>query len=300
MIYTVTLDPSMDYCTYIERLSSGKQHHAKSQSTVPNGEGIDVSRMLNRFNVESRVLGFIGGFTGDFIRVGLVSEGLSTDFVEIAGDTRINVKVIASDETEIIGVSPHITADDLEKLYGNLEQLTAGDTLVLAGRVPDALSTNVYQDIIQHLVSDEVKVIVDTLGQPLFDTLKEKPYLITINDKALADMFHTTLATTAEVVCYGRKLLQQGAQNIIVSLGANGALLLNETHGLKASISKETVLTTGTAMVSGFVAAEYMGKSLRDAFLYAVATDAAALFSDESCTWDEVETWLEDVESVDL
>ena len=178
MIYTLTLNPSIDYVVNVNNLTLGKINRTLEDIKFPGGKGINVSRILSNQHVSNVALGFIGGFTGEFVEKSLKDLNIHTDFIKVSGDTRINVKVKSNTETEINGAGPKITDSELQSLFNKLSELKTNDILVLAGNIQNTLPSTLYSKI-QNLVSKNgVKVVVDTSGNALLEAVKNKPFLI--------------------------------------------------------------------------------------------------------------------------
>ena len=140
MIHTVTLNPSIDYVVQVNSLDLGAVNRAEKDMKFP-GKGINVSRVLHRLGVENVALGFTGGFTGRFIKDVLQTEGVITNFVQVDGDSRINVKIKGQEETELNGQGPSVTNEQFEQLMKQIESMQKGDYVVLAGSVPASIPT---------------------------------------------------------------------------------------------------------------------------------------------------------------
>lgn len=298
MIYTCTLNPSVDYIVHVDELRLGELNRAVKTLTFPGGKGINVSRVLKRLGVESTALGFIGGFTGSFIIEQLQNENIACDFVEVPGNTRINVKLKSGTETEINGQGPMMEPEHEEALIKKMQALTENDVVVLAGSVPSSLSPDVYEKIIDEAKKAKAKVVIDTSGPVLKQLLARKPFLAKPNHKELAELFETSFHSQDEIMVYGRRLVELGVENVIVSMAGNGAFYFNKEITLFAEAPKGTVKNSvgaGDSMVAGFLAAYTSGKSLEEAFAYSVASGSATAFSEDLCTKDYVEQLIREV-----
>jgi 1-phosphofructokinase len=298
MIYTCTLNPSVDYIVHVDEFRIGELNRAVKTLTFPGGKGINVSRVLKRLGIESTALGFIGGFTGAFIIEQLQNENIACDFVEVPGNTRINVKLKSGKETEINGQGPMIQPEHEAEFMEKIRALTENDIVVLAGSVPSSLSPNVYEKIIDEAKKVKAKVVVDTSGPALKSLLLRKPFLAKPNHKELAELFETSFHSKDEIMVYGRRLVELGVKNVIVSMAGNGAFYFNQEMTLFAEAPKGTVKNSvgaGDSMVAGFLAAYTSGKSLEEAFAYGVASGSATAFSEDLCTKDRVEQLVQEV-----
>ncbi|WP_221563576.1 1-phosphofructokinase [Alkalihalobacillus sp. TS-13] len=291
MIYTVTLNPSLDYIVGLEDLELGKVNRSESTATFPGGKGINVSRVLKRLGQPSCALGFTGGFTGDFIKSALEKEKVQMDFVQVDEDTRINVKIKSRHETEINGPSPEIKAEHLDLLKNKFNSITPDDVVVIAGSLPEKLEPSFYRELIK-LLPDGTKVIVDTKGVPLNQAILAKPFLIKPNHHELADLFNVEIENSEDAEEYARKLVDAGAENVLVSMAGDGALLVTADGSYLCNVPKGTVVNSvgaGDSVVAGFVAKYLQSSSIIEAFGYGVAAGSASAFSMEFCTKNEVD-----------
>ncbi|MFC7394650.1 1-phosphofructokinase [Scopulibacillus cellulosilyticus] len=295
MIYTCTLNPSLDYFSEVNNFQIGQLNRMDTDKKMPGGKGINVSRVLRRLGTSSVALGFIGGFTGDFIRRQLVSENIDTDFVEVDGDTRINVKVKSREETEINGPSPEINSDQEDELLLKLHRLNDDDILVLSGSIPSSLSANIYKEMMLKLKDKNVKVVVDTSGQALKEALAAQPFLIKPNQSELGELFNKEISTIDEVIVYAQKLIDEGAMNVIVSMGANGSLFVNREMAVHAEVPQGEVKNSvgaGDSLVGGFLSEYLRSGNFIEAFRYGTASGSATAFSIDLCTKATVEELL--------
>lgn len=178
MIYTVTLNPSIDYIVQLPTVQLGELNRMTGDIKLPGGKGINVSRVLNNIGQESTALGFIGGFTGRFITDWLKKEAVGTDFVEIEQDTRINVKVKADIETEINAAGPAVSEKESEQLLQQMDALTADDIVVLSGNKPPTLPEDFYQQMVKKISAAGADFVIDTTGKELMNAIGSRPLLV--------------------------------------------------------------------------------------------------------------------------
>ena len=301
MIYTVTLNPSIDYVVRLDTLETGSVNRSENQDKYPGGKGINVSRILKRLDVDSTALGFLGGFTGRFIEEALAGEKITTRFTPVKTDTRINVKLKADQETEINGQGPDLTEQDISALKHELSSLTSDDLVVLAGSIPGALPSDFYQELIALITKQGAEFIIDTTGDALLESLEYHPLLIKPNHHELGEMFNTTLVTIEDIIPYGQNLLKRGAKNVIVSMGKDGALLITPDLTIFAPPIKgdlKNSVGAGDSMVAGFISQLNRANAqseLEDAFRYGVASGSATAFSDDLATKDKIVNLLPQV-----
>ena len=284
MIYTVTFNPAVDYVVQTDEISVGGVNRSKSEKIYFGGKGINVSMVLSELGVKSKALGFVAGFTGDAIEKGVAEKGVETDFVHLEnGFSRINVKIKSKSETELNGQGPMIDGKALNALFEKLDRLDCGDTLVLAGSIPNSMPADIYEKILERLQNKNIKAVVDATKDLLMNVLKYKPFLIKPNNHELGEMFGVTLKTTDEIAEYAQKLKDMGARNVLVSMAGDGALLLDEngkTHlcGVCRGTVKNSV-GAGDSMVAGFVAGLEQG-GYEYALKLGTAAGGATAFSD--------------------
>ncbi|WP_239256636.1 1-phosphofructokinase [Listeria ilorinensis] len=282
MIYTVTLNPSIDYIVQVEDLKLGELNRMKHDDKLPGGKGINVSRVLNQLNVNSQATGFLGGFTGGFIKDWLEEEGVKTGFVKISDDTRINIKLKHGEETEINGLGPTISKQEQTVFFEKMQAVKTGDIVILSGSVPPSLGNNFYEQIIAHCLEIGADFMIDTTGSELLEALPKKPLLIKPNHHELAELFGVPLKTREDIIVYGKKCLDLGAQHVIVSMAGDGALFFEGENVYFAEPIKGVVKNSvgaGDSMIAGFVGAYSVTKEPLEAFKTGVATGTATAFS---------------------
>lgn len=294
MIYTVTLNPSLDYVVEMDDIKLGATNRSKSEHMLPGGKGINVSVVLKNLGVPSVALGFIAGFTGEEIAKNVSDLGVKADFIKLKeGMSRINVKLKAAKETEINCVGPCIYKADVEKLYAQLDKLQAGDVLVLAGSIPSSVSDSIYQDIMTRLSGKNVMVIVDATRDLLCNVLEKHPFLIKPNNHELGEIFGVELKTNEEIMKYGKKLQERGARNVLISMAEDGAIFLGEDGSVYESKAPEgTVINSvgaGDSMVAGFLAGYLEKKEYHHAFKMGISAGSASAFSKDLATKEEIE-----------
>lgn len=287
MIYTVTLNPSIDFIVRLDHLELGSVNRMTSDDKFAGGKGINVSRILQRLDVDNTATGFIGGFTGRFVEDGLTAEGIKTNFVQVSEDTRINVKIKAGEETEINGAGPKISNEKLEELKAILAGLSSEDTVVFAGSAPSSLDNQVYNTLIPIAKKAGAEVVCDFEGQTLLDSLNYQPLLVKPNNHELADIFGVELHGLEDIEKYAREILAKGAKNVIISMAGDGALLVTPAAAYFAKPIKGTVKNSvgaGDSMVAGFTGEYVKSGDPIEALKWGVACGTATTFSDDLAT----------------
>ena len=300
MIYTITFNPALDYIVKMDEFNLGHVNRSNNEFVYAGGKGINVSIVLNNLGFKSKALGFIAGFTGDEIERRVREFGCDTEFIKLKdGMSRINVKIKADVESEINGGGPDISPEALEELYKKLDKLTTGDILVLAGSIPKTMPKDVYERIMERLKDKEIKFIVDTTGESLLKVLKYNPFLIKPNHHELGELFGVKLNNKEEVIEYAKKLKDMGAQNVIISMAGDGAVLIDSkgcvtTSDVPKGVVKNSV-GAGDSMVAGFIAGYLDSEKIEDGFKLGVATGSASAFSEGLAEKEYVYELLEQI-----
>ncbi|MFS0764488.1 1-phosphofructokinase [Peribacillus phoenicis] len=295
MIYTVTLNPSIDYLVEVESFQMGKVNRTSYDAKFPGGKGINVSRVLKRLGNNTTALGFIGGQTGEFVKRFLRQEEIFTDFTEIAGDTRINIKLKTGLETEINSQGPVISKGNYQQLFSQIEQLNNNDILILSGSIPPSVPSDVYEAMARSCSDNGIKVVVDTSGKGLLNVLPHRPFLIKPNHHELGELFSTEIRTVDDAREYGTKLVEEGAQNVIVSMAGQGAVLCTSGNSYSANVPKGNVINSvgaGDSMVAGFIGTYERTGDILSAFRFSLAAGSATAFSADLGTLDKIEELL--------
>lgn len=292
MIYTCTLNPSIDYVARVRNFKEGHLNRSDSTQMYPGGKGINVSRVLKRLGIESTAIGYIGGFTGAFIKDFLTTEEILHDFITVSDATRINVKLKSNKETEINGQGPSISDEQQKALLDQIDAMSEGDFLVLAGSIPPSMSEDFYVQITEKCNLKGIKAVIDTTGEALIKTFPFQPFLIKPNHHELGDLFQVRIESKEDAIHYGKKLLEEGVQNVIVSMAGQGAIFLNNEHVLFANVPVGTVKNSvgaGDSVVAGFLSKIIQDGDFQSAFQYGVASGSATAFSEDLCTKQEIE-----------
>ncbi|MBO0440687.1 1-phosphofructokinase [Candidatus Enterococcus ikei] len=299
MIYTVTLNPSIDYIVHVEGLKLGDLNRMTNDFKLPGGKGINVSRILKRIQAESTALGFLGGFTGNFISDWLAAEQIQTKFTPVREDTRINIKLKSETETEINGLGPAISNEETQELKQTLSMITAGDIVVLSGSTPATLRKGFYEELIQIIKDKNAEFIIDTTGEDLLNALPNKPLLIKPNNHELAELFDVSFQTIDDILPFGERLLEEGAKHVIISMAGDGALLFTKNGTYRSNVLKRPLKNSvgaGDSMIAGFVGTFAQTNDPVEAFKWGVACGSATAFSDDLATADLINKLISEVE----
>lgn len=292
MIYTVTLNPALDYVMGLDSLKMGETNRAASNFITFGGKGLNVSAVLSDLGTPNVALGFSGGFIGREIIRRAEEAGVKCDFIDLPDQiSRINVKIETDEESEINGTGPEISREALNELYLKLSSLSDGDIVVLSGSIPKNLSPTIYMDIMTRLPKG-VKTVVDATGAALKNTLKCHPFLIKPSAFDLGDIYGAKIAVKTDAVFYGKKLIDAGAENVLVSMGDRGAVLITnegEVYEMNAP-DGEVINTVGTgcSMVAGFLSEYTKSGDFISALRLAICAGSATAFTEDLADKDEI------------
>lgn len=284
MIYTITLNPSLDYIVCTDALRPGKLCRTSRETLYPGGKGVNVSLVCAALGLPTRALGFIAGRTGALFASLLAETGVEYDFCHLdEGMTRINVKICAREQTELNGTGPQIPAEALERLMETLDTLGEDDWLVLSGSVPAGVSADIYAKLLERVRKNGVRTLLDTSGDALKNALPCAPDLIKPNLDELDALVGGAPHNPTGIAACARELQAAGAKDILISCGAQGAVLVpvdGQALYLQATPG-EVVQSVGSgdSMAAGWLYAHTHGFSAEETLRYAVAAGSAAAFS---------------------
>lgn len=300
MIYTLTLNPALDYVVKTEEFLPGELNRMDSEQLFVGGKGINVSRVLKTLGVSSTAMGFVAGFTGKEIEEVLIKEGIKTDFVKLAeGNSRINIKIKSGQETELNGKGPKVDTSAKEQLFEKLDSLEKGDILIMSGSSANGLSNNIYAEIMQSLEERNINFVVDASGELLKKALCFKPWLIKPNKQELEQFFDCRIESADQALIYAKRFLEYGAKNILLSLGKDGAIFVDsQENAYKVTVPFGKVVNTvgaGDSMVAGFLAGFSLYEKHEDRLRLAAASGSATAFSEDLAKKDDIIALLDKV-----
>lgn len=299
MIYTLTCNPSVDYVVQMAEFCPGMVNRSQGEQTFSGGKGINVTVILKNLGIPNRALGFLAGFTGDFIEQDLREQGCQTEFVRLAkGFSRINVKIKGQEESEINGGGPAVDQEAMKALFEKINGLQKGDMLIISGSIPPSLPKDLYEKILGLLDERGVYAVVDTAGEALMKTLRYEPFLIKPNRQELEELAGSRLFTREEIVAQGRRLQEMGAQNVLISMAAEGAVLLTSDgkvfFGEAPRGTVRNSVGAGDSMVGGFVAGWLKTGSYPTALQWGIAAGSASAFCEGLATGEEIRRLFEE------
>ncbi|KRL74737.1 1-phosphofructokinase [Ligilactobacillus saerimneri] len=295
MIYTVTINPSIDYIVQLPELHLGLVNRMAYDNKLPGGKGINVSRILRELGHDSVAWGFMGGFTGRFITDALEKDGLKTDFTPVAADTRINVKIKAEEETEINGKGPVVTPAEIAAFKEKFAHLTADDVVIFAGSLVPNLDDDFYFELIKIIQEKGAQFVIDTTGESLRKALQEKPLVVKPNNHELAELFGVEFSGIDDIIKYAQKLREMGAQYVMISMAGDGGLLVTADGVYRSLAPQGTVVNSvgaGDSMLAGFTGTYADTHDPVEAFRYGLASGSATAFSEDLATRAKIDEIL--------
>ena len=300
MVYTLTLNPAVDYYIDMNNFEEGELNKVNNAYTLAGGKGINVSKVLKNFNVDSIALGFCGGFTGDYIKKHLKEYGIKENFIYLEEDTRINIKLkTEKTESEIAGKSPNVPKEKSDELLTFINtNIKENDILVLSGSVPNSVSSSIYKEIINKSCKN-IKIILDARDEAFKIAVKEKVFLTKPNKKELGEYFNKTIKTTEDIIKYAKELIKEGSENVIVSLSKEGSVLVTKDEVYIGNAPEGKLISSvgsGDSMVAGIVYGLSKNLSLSDAYKYAIASGSSTACSEGLTTFENMNNFLEKVE----
>lgn len=279
MIYTVTLNPSVDYSVFPTEFCAGEINRSEREVYSFGGKGINVSAMLANLGMESHALGFAGGFSGKEIERLATRAGVVCDFVKVQDPSRINVKIISDTETAVNGKGPFIRLEEEAELTEKLSSLTEEDTVVVSGSAPESESGVLLRNVLD--AAEKARLVVDMDGAALKYAIEKKPYLIKPNYDELCALFGKSEMSGKEIAAAAAELRHGGVKNVLVSLGADGALLASDDGNIyRVRAPHVDVISTvgaGDSFLAGFLAGEEHGAQ------FALSLGAAAGSATAAC-----------------
>lgn len=338
MIYTVTFNPALDYITQVDNFEIGKVNRTVTEKILAGGKGLNVSIVLKNLEIDNTAFSFIAGFTGDELERIIKEHNIKTDFIKVQnGNTRINVKISSSInqikkiesqknflekksnnlkdnfkyikkedierkefiETALNGNGPQITKQDVEKLLEKINKIKSQDLVILSGNIPKCINEKIYEIISKELNQKKIPFVVDATQKLLVNTLRFEPDLIKPNKQELEETFNVKIEKKEDIIFYAKKLQENGAKNVLISLGGDGAILLTQNQEIYYSNApKGKVINTvgsGDSMIAGFIAGFYKQNDYLEALKYGIASGSATAFGEELATKKDIEKLLEQV-----
>ncbi len=284
MVITVTLNPAIDKTLTIDNFTIGHVNRVSKLRYDIGGKGINVSKVLKNFEVESTCTGFLGGICKNTFEVELKKRQINNSFVSIREDTRTNTKIVdcvKQTYTDVNEPGPNISKAEMDEFLIKFKSLcNHDDIVVLSGGVSPSIPKDIYRKLIKIAKGNGSFVILDADGELLKEGIKEKPDIIKPNDHELEILLNKTLDTEEDIIREAKKLIENGIGSILISRGHKGAMYITRDDALYCNGLKVQVKSTvgaGDSMVAAIVYSKLNKFNYEDTLRYAAASGTAAV-----------------------
>lgn len=285
MILTVTLNAAIDNIWTIDDFNIGSVFRANKgvPQRVPGGKGINVARVINALRENVLATGFIGGYTGELINKLIKEEKIDQEFIFIKGESRENLIIvdpIKKTETVINGIGPDISPLEIEKFREIiLKKILKSEVICLCGSLPPGVPKDFYAYMIMEANKLSIPVILDTSKESLSESIISKPFMIKLNTKEIMEVLpHQIIESDNDIITAAKYFLKKGTESVIITKGAEGAILCTQNEFWKIIPPEVNVLNSvgsGDAFVGGCAVAISKGRSILDAAILGTASGAA-------------------------
>ncbi|MDR2406034.1 MAG: 1-phosphofructokinase [Deltaproteobacteria bacterium] len=294
MIATITLNPSIDKLYVVDDIEIGKVMRVKFRKNSAGGKGLNVSRVAVLLREPVVATGIIGGHTGRYFEELAKMDKIQVDFVESPEETRccINVRDLRSGRnTEFLESGSTIDKSTLDLFTKKLEQiLKKCQVVTISGSIPPGVPSDYYQGIIKLVKSQSKKVLLDTSGSALKEGIKANPTLVKPNQEELTHIFGANIKSRDDVLNCARLLHNGGIEQVVVSMGANGVLVVNDEGtfvGIPPKIEAVNTVGCGDSLVAGFAVAYIRHLETTEGIRLAVTAATANAMSLETGSFKE-------------
>lgn len=274
-------------------------NRTEDEDYQPNGKGVNVSIMLKKYGFTSTALGFIAGFSGSYIEQSLKDLSIQTDFISVEGITRINVFINTTEEYKLVNQGPAIEEKALHAFREKIAAIPQGGILIMSGSLPKGVPASIFSEVAAICHQQKVKFILDTSSAAVLETLQYKPYLLKPNEEEIAAFFGKTHPLSEkELIQSGEKLIEMGAEQVLISRGEEGALFITKDAVFKGNAPTGTVVNTacsGDAMLAAFLSKHLEGHSPEECLRYGIATGASTAFSKGLSDLQDIDSLIEQV-----
>jgi len=299
LIYTCTLNPAIDLYIALKEMRANAVNRTEDEDYQPNGKGVNVSIMLKKYGFTSTALGFIAGFSGSYIEQSLKDLSIQTDFISVEGITRINVFINTTEEYKLVNQGPAIEEKALHAFREKIAAIPQGGILIMSGSLPKGVPASIFSEVAAICHQQKVKFILDTSSAAVLETLQYKPYLLKPNEEEIAAFFGKTHPLSEkELIQSGEKLIEMGAEQVLISRGEEGALFITKDAVFKGNAPTGTVVNTacsGDAMLAAFLSKHLEGHLPEECLRYGIATGASTAFSKGLSDLHDIDSLIEQV-----
>ncbi|EGP5131654.1 1-phosphofructokinase [Enterococcus faecium] len=283
-IYTCTMNLAIDLFIETEEMHPFMVNRTKEDDIQANGKGVNVSLVLKMLDFPSTALGFSAGFTGKYIEDYLQQKQIQTEFIEVPGMTRINVFTQVNqtgEEYKLVNQGPEIPQTAVHNFLNQIRALQAEDYLCVSGSLPRGLSPKVLIEISRICQEKGIHLIIDSSDQEAMDCLPYRPFLLKPNEEELSSWFGRKMVTDEDYFVYGQRLVELGAENVLLSLGEKGAILFTKDRVFRGNSPKGKVVNTacaGDTMLGAFLAGYMNRRPLDETLRKSIAAGSSTAF----------------------
>ena len=283
-IYTCTMNLAIDLFIETEEMHPFMVNRTKEDDIQANGKGVNVSLVLKMLDFPSTALGFSAGFTGKYIEDYLQQKQIQTEFIEVPGMTRINVFTQVNqtgEEYKLVNQGPEIPQTAVHNFLNQIRALQAEDYLCVSGSLPRGLSPKVLIEISRICQEKGIHLIIDSSDQEVMDCLPYRPFLLKPNEEELSSWFGRKMVTDEDYFVYGQRLVELGAENVLLSLGKKGAILFTKDRMFRGNSPKGKVVNTacaGDTMLGAFLAGYMNRRPLDETLRKSIAAGSSTAF----------------------
>lgn len=283
-IYTCTMNLAIDLFIETEEMHPFTVNRTKEDDIQANGKGVNVSLVLKMLDFPSTALGFSAGFTGKYIEDYLQQKQIQTEFIEVPGMTRINVFTQVNqtgEEYKLVNQGPEIPQTAVHNFLNQIRALKAEDYLCVSGSLPRGLSPKVLIEISRICQEKGIHLIIDSSDQEAMDCLPYRPFLLKPNEEELSSWFGRKMVTDEDYFVYGQRLVELGAENVLLSLGEKGAILFTKDRVFRGNSPKGKVVNTacaGDTMLGAFLAGYMNRRPLDEMLRKSIAAGSSTAF----------------------
>ena len=281
MITTVTLNVAVDKAYVIGEFHQGEVMRVQKCTNTAGGKGLNVAKVAKQCGEEVLATGFAGGHAGAYIEQMLEEQKVAHDFVHTASETRSCINVLAADgsSTEFLEPGAPVSEEEKDRFIAKFDQIIdKSDVITISGSAPKGLPDDIYRQMIEAVKAKGKQVILDTSGRLLEQGIKAAPTMIKPNSDEIAALLGVGITNRGELIVNGKKLQGMGIEYVVISLGADGALVITADHVYHGQPPKITPVNTvgcGDSMVAAFAVGLARAYSVEECLKYAVSVSAA-------------------------
>ncbi|WP_088072018.1 1-phosphofructokinase [Gottfriedia luciferensis] len=291
MIATITINPAIDIRYGLQTFQLDGVNRVTTVDKTAGGKGLNVSRVLSQLGAEVTCTGFLGGKSGEWIADQLQTVKLTNRFITIQGETRFCLVVESKEgHTEILEQGPNILDNEREEFLKNFDSiLQSNQYIVASGSLPNGIEVDFYRKLAERTKQKGKYFLLDSSGESLSQGLKGKPFLIKPNKEEFCKIVGLNKPTLKEMIWHAQEICQSGIENVLLSLGKDGALLINKSKVLQAVIPTLTnvhQVGSGDSMLAGFTYAFSKGYLIEDVFKWSCACGMANAASERTGSID--------------